>query len=752
MVQLKTFIISLILSIGICATLYAGDERAGSLSGVVVDAATEEPVAHVYLHLEEINRSAITDRNGGFRISSIPAGEYRLSLHRIGYMSRTIIVTIEANRENEIEISLSPRLIRGDDVVVVADAGEVTGAHLHNASIKVSGDDLRRNLGTTISETLSSKPGFAQRTMGAATSRPVIRGLGDERVLILRDGERTGDVSTTSADHAVSIDPISTNEIEIARGPSALAYGSNAIGGVVNVVRNQIPTSVPTTISGTGTLQGSSVNNGLSGAGQLFIPHNDFVYTLDLNGRLGGDYRSPAGRIDNSGYASTNSAAGVSYIRPWGYSGLSLSTYISDYGIPPDPDGGHPNGVDIEMRQVQVDNRNEFLIRDSFFRLLETSLSYRFYNHKEFETATIVGTEYTTNTASLKLDARHQDIGFFKNGRMGFWGEVRDYIVIDRANIETTSFSGALYTIQEADAGRFHFEFGTRLELQHVLPREERFSQLIGQIESRTFAGLASSASAVYDLGSGWNLGTVFMHSFRPPSSEELFSQGPHIAAYTFEIGNPELNPERGLGTELFLSYSGSAMSMNLSGYYNRFNNYIYPRDTGRESVPFPSLNEFRFEGVEAELFGVEFESEISLSSRLTATLMASYTEGIREISEEEREETGIEDKRGPLPMIPPFSSAAGLQYSLNRISFGANVRYSAKQNRVAQFELPTDAHTLVDLNAQYRFSSANNLLHTFSFGVQNLLNQEYSNHLSRLKEIFPEPGISFNVLYRVYF
>lgn len=752
MISLKQTVLTILIVLVYFTGLFASPERSGTLEGVVLDASTNEPVAHVYLHLDEINRSATTDRNGNFRISSIPGGQYSLSLHRIGYQNRSISVTIEPDQENEIEIILFQRVIRGEDVEVVADAQEVTGAHLHDASIKVTGDELRRNLGATISETLSRKPGFAQRSMGAATTRPVIRGLGDERVLILRDGERTGDVSSTSADHSVSIDPISTNEIEVARGPSALAYGSNAIGGVVNVVRNQIPTSVPSSLSGTATLQGSSVNSGLSGAGQLFIPHNDYVFTVDLNGRLGNDYRSPEGRIDNSGYATTNSSAGVSYIRPWGYSGLSVSTYLSDYGIPPDPDGGHPNGVDIEMRQIQIDNKNEFLIRNSFLRLLEVSASYRYYNHKEFETAEIIGTEYITNTGNIKVNARHHDLGFFKNGRFGFEGEIRDYIVIDRANIETTSFSGALYAIQEADAGRFHFEFGTRFELQHVLPREERFSQLIGQIERRTFAGLATSVSAVYNLGNGWNIGSVLMHSYRPPSSEELFSQGPHIAAYTFEIGNPELNPERGLGTELFLSYSGSAINATLTGYHNYFSNYIYPRDTGRESVPFPNLNEFQYEAVKAEISGFEFESELSLTSRLTANLTASYTQGTREISDEEKEDTGIEDDHGPLPMIPPFSSSAGLNYTFGAVTLGSNVRYSAKQNRISQFETPTDDYILVDLNAQYRFTSANNLLHTFSFGVQNLLNQEYRNHLSRLKDIFPEPGINFNLLYRVYF
>ena len=727
-------------------------ETSGALEGVVKDAETGDPISFVYIHLEEINRNTTTNRHGEFSISNLPSGNYTLLMHRLGYASKSYPFIIRDDETTTLSIELRPTILTGSAVEVTAQAGDFRGSNLEHASIKVTGADLRRNLGVTLSETLSNKPGFEQRTMGAAPARPVLRGLGDERLLILQDGERTGDVSATSADHSVTVDPLGADEIEIARGPAALAYGSNAIGGVINVVRNQIANTIPTNITGTATLQGSSVNTGFSGAGFLSIPHNDFVYNIDLNGRYGGNYNSPEGTIQNSGFFTTNSSAGVSYVRPWGYSGLAISTFLSDYGIPPDPEGGHPNGVDIEMRKFQVENRNEFLVRDSFFKLIETQLSYRYYNHKEFETADIIGTEYIVNSINTSLKSSHREIGFLKNGIIGFWGEFKDYIVIDRANIETNSFSGSLYSIQESDIGPLHIELGARLDANIVRPKEERFSQLIGDIRQRSFLGLATSASLIYDLGRGWNLGTVFMHSFRPPSSEELFSQGPHIAAYSFEIGNPELDPERGFGKELFLRYKSGTATLELAGFHNDFSNYIFPRDTGRESIPFPSLNEFQYEATRAEIYGLEAQTELQLSSNFVANASFAYTVGTRDVSEEEREASGIESQRDPLPMIPPLNTSIGLTYNYNQFSLGGRFRYSGKQDRVADFEEPTDAFTLIDLHSQYRFSSSGNSLHTFSLNVNNLLNTEYRNHLSRLKEVFPEPGININLLYRLYF
>ncbi len=723
-----------------------------TLDGRILDAETGEPVAYVYLHLEEINRVATSDRDGRFQLNNLPKGSYTLYFHRIGYTDQKRTITVDPDDPSDLEIVLQPSVVSGQAIEIIGRPGELRGSHLENASVTVIGMELRKNLGSTLSETLAGQPGFAQRAMGSAPSRPVIRGLGDSRVLILQDGERTGDVSYSSADHAVTIDPITANEIEVARGPAALAYGSNAIGGVINVVRDQIPTSRRSSATGVTSLMGSSVNRGMSGSGNLLMPLNeDLMLNLDLNGRYGQNYRTPNSRVNNTFKQSTNSAAALSYIQPWGYSGLALTSYLSRYGIPPDPSGGHPDGVDIEMARFQVESRSEFVFDERSFKSLETRLSYRYYNHKEFESADIIGTEYEAHTVNTTITGRHKGIGFMDEGTVGAWGEFQDYLVLDRGTLDAVGLSGAVFAIQSAGFGPWKIDVGLRIDVHHAQPKRERTSQVIGEIRRRTFAGLASSASVSYDIGRGWQTGATMLHSFRAPTMDELYSLGPHLAVYSFEIGNPELEPERGLASEMFLSRRGNRSRLKTTLYRNTFSNYIYPRNTGQPSFADRNLMEYRFEAVEALFYGAEASAEVKLTRNITVDGMASYTFGERKVDENEAGITGFEGSTTPLPMIPPLTGSIGATWAPDKFSLGGRLRHADAQDRLGEFETRTPAYTVLDLHAQYRFTRGS-LLHTVSLRVDNLLNEEYFNHLSRVKELFPEPGRNVSLLYRVYF
>ncbi len=743
---------TLLVALLLPAAVWASAIKVVSLNGRILDAETGEPVAYVYLHLEELNRTATSDREGRFHISNVPQGSFTLYLHRIGYTDQKRTIMVDVEEPDKLEFTMHATALTGRAIEVIGRADELRGSHLEDASITVIGMELRKNLGSTLSETLASQPGFAQRAMGAAPSRPVIRGLGDSRVLILQDGERTGDVSFTTADHAVTIDPITANEIEVARGPAALAYGSNAIGGVINVVSDLIPTSRRSSVTGDVSLMGSTVNTGLSGSGNVKMPvASDLMLNLDLNGRFGEDYRTPSGRIDNTFIRSTNSAAGLSYIRPWGYTGLALTSFLSRYGIPPDPGGGHPDGVEIEMARLQAESRTEFVYDGRFFESVEARLSYRYYHHKEFEAPEIIGTEYTAHTANTSLTGRHKGIGFFEEGTIGVWGEFQDYLVLDRGTLDAIGVSGAVFAIQSARFGPWKVDAGLRLDVHHARPKRERTSAVIGEIRRRTFTGLASSASVAYDFGRGWQAGSTFIHSFRAPTMDELYSLGPHLAVYSFEVGNPGLNPERGIGTELFLSHRGNRTRFKGSLYRNAFSNYIYPRSTGRPSVTDPTLTEYRFEGVEALMYGFEGSAELRLRHNISLDGIVSYTYGQRNVDDDEADITGFDGDTAPLPMIPPLAFSFGATWAPGSLSIGSRVRHASAQDRLGEFETRTGAYTILDLHAQYRFMHAG-LLHTISLRVDNLLDEEHFNHLSRIKELFPEPGRSFNLLYRLYF
>lgn len=725
--------------------------NARQLQGVVLDAETQDPVPFVYIHLEEIERVTNGDRDGFFQFQNIPAGEYTLAVHRIGYKDYHKEVEIEQGESTAIEINLEPVSYTSDEITVTGDQERGVGAHLEHASIKISGEALRRNLGTTLSGTLLNEAGFSERSLGSASGRPVIRGLGDERVLILQDGNRSGDVSSQSADHAVSIDPGGAEEIEIARGPAALAYGANAIGGVVNVVSNQIPNSLPRSVYGEASMHGQSVNSEASASIDLTVPVNKFAIHADITGRTGGDFSSPNGSITNSALQNTHSTVGTSYIGNKGFAGASASMYLSDYGIPPDPFGGHPNGVNIEMRKYQFDIRAQRSFNNSVFRLAEARYSFVNYNHKEIESSGALGTEFGKLTGTFSAKAQNREWFIFSEGSVGLWGEYQDYAVRGARTPESNRYSGAAYIVQEGDAGKLHYEFGSRAEYVVTSPKQERKSARIGEIRQREFSGLATSASASYNIVRSLHIGSTFMHSFRAPSLEELFSEGPHLAAYSFEIGNPELDPERAVGLELFLRYESGRFSAEVAGYQNRFSNYLYARDTGEQSVNDPSLNNFQFVGENALFTGIELSSEVQMTDKVKIGGTFSYTRAERDIGETEQEIRNTDDDTMPLPMIPPLNGSLYLEYS-NR-AFTANTRFvlSDKQTRLGEFETRTDAYELLNASFQYRFSTKK-LLHTVSLSGKNLLNTTYRNHLSRIKEVFPAPGRNISLLYKVYF
>ena len=721
------------------------------LRGEIRDATTDEPVTFAYVHLEEINRTTTADRDGLFRFQNVPAGTYVISVHRIGYNTFSRQIEYDGTDTDLLVIQMQPQNISGDEVTITGSQGQTGGARLEHASTKIIGEELRRNLGTTLSETLTGQAGFSERSSGPAPGRPVIRGLGDERVLILRDGERTGDVSAQSADHGVSIDPMGAEEIEIARGPAALAYGANAIGGVINVVKNQIPNTVPNQFTGSASLNGKSVNTEASAAADLVIPWNNWAATLDLNGRTGQDFSTPDATIENSYLRNTHNTAGLSYVGDNGYIGGSFSTYLSDYGIPPDPNGGHPSGVDIEMRKYQADIRGERVLDHTFFKNIEARYSFVNYNHMEIESDGSLGTEFGKLTTNVSINSNTNGWGIFDDGSVGLWGEMQDYAVQGTQTPDSDQYSAAAFIIQEGDAGDLHFEVGARLEAVQSRPNEERVSSRIGQIENRSFIGLASSASLIYGLSDQLFAGTTVMHSFRAPTLDELYSEGPHLAAYSFEIGNPQLDPERGLGTELFIRYRTGRINAELAGYRNKFQNYLYPRDTGEQSVSDPALNNYQFVGAEAEFYGFELSADFQLHPRINVGGNLSHTRADRVVSEEEQSVTGFTDDTRPLPMIPPVQGSVFLKY--NRGSFTATTRMvmTGEQTRLAEFETKTGGYNLLNASLQYRIDQSK-LLHTITLSGKNLLNTTYRNHLSRIKDVFPEPGRSVSILYRIYF
>ncbi len=400
-------------------------------------------------------------------------------------------------------------------------------------------------------------------------------------------------------------------------------------------------------------------------------------------------------------------------------------------------------------------------MNNDLLKLIEMDISFKDYNHKEIEGENsegepVVGTEFDLLTTNFNLRAKHNKFGFLNSGSFGISGEFEDYTVDGTGTPPSNNFELGAYIIEETDISELHLEVGARLDYSHASTNERGLFYGIGArsgsidstfYKNRSFSALSGSISAIYDLGGGFSIGSTILRSFRAPSLEELYSEGPHLASYSFEIGNPDLDPERAWAKEIFIGFQSNKINTSAALFHNGFDNYLYARNTGKTNIQRADLLNYQFVGTEAELYGVESSAEFQLTNTIVFDVSASYTIGKQDTTDQNGNNKGTR----PLPQIPPFKAQSSIKYAKDGLEIGTRFKYAARQDRTGEFENPTDSYFLTDLFAQYRINGEK-LLHTISVNVNNLLNEEYYNHLSRIKDLRPEPGRNFTVLYRIYF
>ncbi len=715
--------------------------QTSALAGHVIDAETSEPVAWTTVVVEGFDRVRVSDERGYFLFPTLPVGHYILQTLHVGYRDMRFEVRVLDGDTSHVDLTIGQRAFVVDETMVESEHLRIVSP-LEQPEIVFSGRKLRHNLGRTIAETIDYEPGIAQRSMGPASSRPVLRGLGGDRLLILEDGERTGDLSATSSDHAVAIEPMTTERIEVLRGPETMLYGSNALGGVVNVVRNYVPRERPERMGGTFSWQGENVNSGLSSG--LMVQHaiGPFALRIDGSVRAAGDVSTPRGRLHNTDIQTNSTALGTSVVRPWGYIGVAAGTYHSAYGIPPDPVAGHPNGVAIDLERRHVEMRGEWLRGTAWAERISAHHVYSRYRHGEFEASGALGMEFGALTHNVGVQARLRDVGEFKNGALGAWYEYRNYAAAGlNFTPDAEEYASAAYLYQEYQRGAWAANAALRFDARRVEPRQARFSRRVGQIETRNFSGISSGFSGQYSARKNLVVGATLMRTFRAPSIEELFTEGPHLAAYAYEVGNGSLGDERGLGIELFVDYHPAGGHVHIALFRNGINGYIFPKNTGKRSLRRADLFLYQTVGLRALMYGAELAFEKELGRRWQTLGTLSYVQGRL---------TNIDDE--PMPRLPPLQGRAGLAYKpSDALQLGSGIRVAAAQKRIGPFEEPTNAYIVLDFSGQY-YTHWRGHLHTVAITLENASDAIYRKHLNRVKEILPEPGRNVRLLHKVFF
>lgn len=732
------------------------------LEGVVLSDSAQTEIPFADINIEALGKWQSTDNHGRFSFGNVPRGEIEIAVHRTGFrpFSRTVTIVSDTN----LILTLTAFTETAAEVLV---EGDKSHSELERPAQAIYGRKLRQNLAPTIAETIAGEAGISFRSMGSAPSRPVLRGLGGDRLLILEDNAGVGDMSATSADHAVAIDPLTANHIDVIRGPESFLFGSNTIGGVINVKRGSVPTDMPTELSGSAGSYAESVNNNLASSAQVLSPLGGAAAVrADVSYRKTDDTFSPDGRIKNTAIETTTAGVGASYFPSWGRFGSSFSYYKSDYGIPPDAEGGHASGVVIDMKRTQLKSELELPLSGviSSFQLKH---NYNRYQHSEIESQGLTGQEFGVQSHRIDAVAALRGGKNFSKTKIHGSYFFRDYVAAGRANTPATearTLSLAAYTemVLSDHAG---LNASLRIDQKSIEPFTRK-ETAAGLQRPRGFTGISGGLGGIYHFNKAHTLEANFVKTFRPPTLEELYSEGPHLAAYVFEIGNSSLGSEAGFGSELVYTFQKSAARFSASVFLNRFSDYITSKNTGEKSKKIASLFTHRFIGVDAQMFGFELTGSAELTHDFTLSGNLSYVEG-----------ENLEAKTS-LPAMPPLSARLSGTYSRGAWSASATMNYAATQDKLDTFEnlrprrnsagdllvdenglvlytqKPTESYVTLDLSSEYSFLTGVSTLlsHTITLSVENVFNTTYRNHLNNIKLVFPEAGRNVKLLYKVFF
>jgi len=669
--------------------------------------------------------------------------------------------------------------------IIVSTAGLKELDLLAGTSVLDIADVQRDSATGQIGELLAKLPGVSATSFAPGSSRPVLRGQQGERVRVLVDGVGTADVSNTSVDHATTLEPITIERIEVLRGPAVLLYGSQAIGGAINVIDKRIPTRMPDEAFHLDGFAGvDSATNLRTGAASLDVGiGSNVVFHLDGSWRKTGDaeiggfqlseslreelleeaaekqadgeleeaaeYREKAGQrgfIPNSDVESWTLNAGLGLILGESTFGASLGWYDTNYGVTKRPGLEHEHGggapgapveeeeeeiVRIGLQQFRADFKGDIFLGDGAIERLKLRVGFSDYTHTEFE-GSEVGTTFDSKSIEARAELVQNAEGALR-GSTGLQYTHRDFFAVGAEAYIPPNLTDqiALFTLQEWGTGPIQIEAAARAEFTKVE------AQTLGiERDYDTFSG---ALGLVYEGIEGVRIGINGSRAERAPSAEELFSDGPHIATQAFEIGDTNLRTERALGLEAYARGAIGKGTFGLTAYRQWFSNYSFLEETGAEEDDLPV---FQYLQSDADFWGFEAEFNYPVidtgSFRLLTDLRASYTEA--EL-----------DDGTAIPRIPPLALLGALEAQTGAFDVRGEVQWFDEQNRVTTFETPTDSFTLVNALVAFRPLKDNRNV-TVQVAADNIFDVNGRRHASFTKDFVPLIGRNFRASVRLSF
>ena len=735
------------LAIALLAAASAAAQTPVRVTGLLLNSVTGAPVVGT-ITIDELKRNTTSNPDGTFTFEDVPPGDYHLTVRAEKFSTGRVDVKVTPAAA-PLTVTVDPEIHYEEVVSVSPDARSAFESY--QPTTVLAGQELGKQLDMSLGETLQNQPGVASRSFGPAPARPVIRGLDGDRVLILQDGQRVGDLSSQSGDHGVPINPAAAQKIEVVRGPATLLYGANAIGGLVNVITDEIPREKQQGTSGSFTLDLGSAAREAAIAGDVHVGNGVFALHAGGSGRRSDDVRTPEGRIENSQSRSGMGNLGLSWTGEKGYFGGSYGYDDTKYGIPV-----------IEEGTLQLTpRRHSFSLRagaqglGGAFDSFRATFGHRRYKHEELEGAD-VGTLFRNDTTEVELLASHRAFGKLK-GSVGGWALGRAFEAVGEEALSppVDQNGGAGFFYEELTWPHVTFQFGARVDHTRFDPLDE---------PDREFTNLSTSLGLLIQppgLDEHLTFAVSFARAARNPALEELYFLGVHHGNFAFEIGNPALESEKGLGFDVSLRWRTPRASGEVTYFRNDIEDYIFRNPLTQEEFEAreeefaerfpnrdfddehaedePQLQFVEFIGADSLLQGVEAHADIRLIEGLVAEAGVDYVRGSLKATSE------------PLPRIPPLRVRGGLRYQRNAFQVGGELVATATQDRVFGAEEPTDGYELLKLYASYSFV-AGGATSTITARADNVTDELYRSHLSLIKQFVPEMGRNFKLLYNVRF